>query len=196
MNKYTFGACAALALAIPAAASAQRVAPAIIAVVDTDRISRECTACIAAQAQLTTQGNALRTRAQQLQTQLQTQGQPIQTAVTALNGRQPDAALQQRITAFQTQERNAQQELARAEQNFRSTQANVQQQIGVRLQPIITAVMTARGANLILDRSSALASAPALDVTNDVLAQLNQQLPSVSVTPLPQQPAQQQPQGR
>jgi Skp family chaperone for outer membrane proteins len=196
MNKYTFGACAALALAIPAAASAQRVAPAIIAVVDTDRISRECTACIAAQAQLTTQGNALRTRAQQLQTQLQTQGQPIQTAVTALNGRQPDAALQQRITAFQTQERNAQQELARAEQNFRSTQANVQQQIGARLQPIMTAVMTARGANLILDRSSALASSPALDVTNDVLAQLNQQLPSVSVTPLPQQPAQQQPQGR
>jgi hypothetical protein len=29
-----------------------------------------------------------------------------------------------------------------------------------------------------------------------VLAQLNQQLPSVSVTPLPQQPQQQRPQGR
>ena len=196
MNKYTFGACAALALAIPAAASAQRIAPAVVAVVDTDRISRECTACVAAQAQLTTQGNALRTRAQQLQTQLQTQGQPIQTAVNALNGRQPDAALQQRITAFQTQERNAQQELARAEQTFRSTQANVQQQIGTRLQPIITTVMTSRGANLVLDRSSALAAAPTLDITNDVLAQLNQQLPSVSVTPLPQQPQQQQPQGR
>ena len=44
-----------------------------------------------------------------------------------------------------------------------------------------------------------LAAAPTIDVTNDVLAQLNQQLPSVSVTPLPaqaQQPAQQQPQGR
>ena len=41
----------------------------------------------------------------------------------------------------------------------------------------------------------ALPSLAALDITNEVLAQLNQQLPSVSVTPLPQQ-QQQQPQGR
>ena len=194
MNKFFFGAAlAALAAAMPAAAPAQRLGPAIVAVVDTDRISRECTACRAAATQLTTQGNTLRARAQTLQTQLQTQGQPIQTAVAALNGRQPDAALQQRITAFQTQQNSAQQELARSEQNLRSTQAHVQQQIGARLGPIINTVMGARGANLAVDRGATLASAQSLDITNDVLAQLNQQLPSVSVTPLPQ--AQQQ-QGR
>jgi Skp family chaperone for outer membrane proteins len=198
MNKYAIGtALAALSLAIPGAAPAQRLGGAVVAVVDTDRISRECTACVAAQSQLTTQGNTLRTRAQQLQQQLQTQGAPIQTAVTALNGRQPDAALQQRITAFQTQQRNAEQELQRSEQNFRSTQMHVQQQIGTRLGPIINTVAAARGANIAIDRGSALFAAPALDITNEVLAQLNQQLPSVSVTPLPQQPAQQQqPQGR
>jgi Skp family chaperone for outer membrane proteins len=197
MNKYAIGtALAALSLAIPGAAAAQRLGGAVVAVVDTDRISRECTACVAAQGQLTTQGNTLRTRAQQLQQQLQTQGAPIQTAVNALNGRQPDAALQQRITAFQTQQRNAEQELQRSEQNFRSTQAHVQQQIGTRLGPIINTVAAARGANIAIDRGATLFAAPALDITNDVLAQLNQQLPSVSVTPLPQQPAQQQPQGR
>jgi Skp family chaperone for outer membrane proteins len=196
MTKLLFGsALAALALAIPAAASAQRIGPAVVAVVDTDRISRECTACRAAQTQLQAQGTTLRTRAQALQTQLQTQGQPIQTAVAALNGRQPDAALQGRITAFQTQQNNAQQELARGEQNLRSTTANVQQQISTRLLPIINTVMTARGANLAVDRAATLAAAPALDITNEVLAQLNQQLPSVSVTPLPQQ-QQQQTQGR
>jgi hypothetical protein len=55
--------------------------------------------------------------------------------------------------------------------------------------------MTARGANLAVDRGATLAAAPALDITSEVLAQLNQQLPSVSVTPLPQA-QQQQPQGR
>ena len=197
MTKLLLGsALAALALAIPAAAPAQRLGPAIVAVVDTDRISRECTACRAAATQLQSQGNTLRTRAQVLQQQLQTQGAPIQQAVTALSGRQPDAALQGRITAFQTAQNNAQQELARGEQNLRSIQAHVQQQIGTRLQPIINTVMTSRGANIAVDRGATLAAAPALDITNDVLAQLNQQLPSVSVTPLPQQPQQQRTQGR
>jgi Skp family chaperone for outer membrane proteins len=198
MNKFAFGsALAALSLAIPAAAPAQRLGAAVVAVVDTDRISRECNACRAAATQLQTQGNTLRTRAQTLQQQLQTQGAPIQTAVNALGSKQPDAALQQRITAFQTQQRNAEQELARSEQNLRSTQAHVQQQIGTRLGPIITTVAQARGANVAVDRGATLFAAPALDITNEVLTQLNQQLPSVSVTPLPQQPGQpQQPPGR
>lgn len=196
MNRLLFGAAlAALVAAIPAAAPAQRLGGAIVAVVDTARISRECTACRTASNQLQTQGNALRTRVTTLQQQLESQGKPIQTAVNALGSKQPDAALQQRITAFQTQQRNAQQELARGEENLRSTQLHVQQQIFRRLEPIIDSVMKSRGANVVVDRANTLAASPALDITNDVLAQLNQQLPSVSVTPLPQQ-QQQQPQGR
>ncbi len=42
--------------------------------------------------------------------------------------------------------------------------------------------MKARGANVAIDPQSILAYEPALDVTTDVLAQLNQQLPSVSTT--------------
>jgi Skp family chaperone for outer membrane proteins len=196
MTKLLFGsALVVLAAALPAVATAQRLGPAVVAVVDTDRISRECTACRAAATQLQTQNNNLRTRATTLQQQLNTQGQPIQTAVTALNGRQPDAALQQRITAFQTQQQNAQRELATAERNLQSTQLHVNQQIGARLQPIIGTIAQARGATVAVDRGSTLFAAPALDITNEVLAQLNQQLPSVSVTPLPQQ-QQQQTQGR
>jgi Skp family chaperone for outer membrane proteins len=196
MTKLFFAsALAAVALAVPASAPAQRIGPAVMAVVDTDRISRECTACRAAATQLQSQAQALRTRQQTLQQQLQTQGQPIEQAVRALSGRQPDAALQQRITAFQTQQNNANEELQRSENNLRSTQLHVQQQIGTRLQPIINTVMTSRGANVAVDKGATLASAPALDITNEVLAQLNQQLPSVSVTPLPQQ-QQQQPTGR
>ena len=198
MTKLHFGAAlAALAATIPVAAPAQRIGPAVVAVVDTDRISRECTACRAAATQLQAQANALRTRQQQLQQQLQTQGQPLEQALQALNGRQPDAALQQRVTAFQQQQNTANQELQRSEQTLRSTTVHVQQQIAQRLQPVIANIAQARGATVAVDRGSTLFSAPGLDITNDVLAQLNQQLPSVSVTPLPQQQqTQQQPTGR
>jgi Skp family chaperone for outer membrane proteins len=198
MNKYAIGtAIAALSLAIPAAAPAQKLGNAVVAVVDTSRISRECTACRAAATQITAQENTLRTRAQTLDQQLIAQRTPLQTAVTALNGKQPDAALQQRITAFQTQERNAQQELATGQRNLQSTELHVNQQIGRQLIPIVQTVATARGATIAVDKNTTLFSAPTLDITNEVLTQLNQRLPSVSVTPLPQPPAQQQqPQGR
>lgn len=195
MIKFAFGsALAALALTIPAAASAQRLSPAVIAVVDTERVFRECTACRAAQTTLQTQLQQAQQRGQQLTQPLQTEGQAIQTAVRALNGRQPDAALQARIQALQARQTTANQELGGREQTLRSTQAHVNQQISTRLTPIINQVMTARGAALVVTRDATLAVSPAIDVTNDVLAQLNQQLPSVSVTPLPQQ--QQQPTGR
>ena len=197
MNKFLLGAALA-ALAIPAAAPAQRLGQAIVAVVDTGRIFSECTACRAAQTQLQTQLQQLQQRAQTLGAPLQTEAQSIQQAGRALAGKQPDAALQQRIQALQTKQTSANQEIARSEQNFRSIQANVAQQINARLVPIINQVMQTRGASIVVDKAATLAASPSLDVTNDVLAQLNQQLPSVSLTPLPagQQPQQQQPQGR
>ena len=198
MNSKLLLAAAAAGLLLPAAAQAQRTPAAVIAVVDTDRIASECTACRAASTQLQTQTNALRTRAQTLQQQLQTEGRPVQQAVDALNGKQPDAALRQRITALQTKQQNAEQELANSQRNLQSTQLHVQQQIGNRLRTIIASVAAARGANIALEKGAILYSAPAVEITNEVLAQLNQQLPSVSVTPLPQtqQQQQQRPQGR
>lgn len=189
-------ALAATLAVVPSAAVAQRAPAAVVVVVDTDRIARECTACRSAATSIQSQQNALRTRAQTLQQQLQTEQQPLETAVNALNGRQPDAALQARITAFQTKQRNAQQELANSERNIQSITMHVNQQIGVRLRPIIGSLAAARGANLAVDKGSSLFAAPAIEITDAVLAQLNQQLPSVSLTPLPQQAQQQQPQGR
>ena len=199
MNTSIKAALAAFVMLTPAAAMAQAKVPAAaIAIVDTDRILRECTACKAAQTQLASQVQALQTRQQQLASPLQTEAQSIQTAVNALQGKAPDAALQGRINALQTKQTAANQELGKQEQTIRSTQANVVQQINAKLGPIVQAQLATSGATMIVDREGVLAFNPAIDITNAVLAQLNQQLPSVSVTPLPaqQQPAQQQPQGR
>ena len=186
---------AASLAAAPSAALAQRAPAAVIIVVDTDRIYRDCNACRTAQTQLQSQVTALQTRQQTLANQLRTEGQAIQTAANALNGKQPDAALQARARAFETKQEQAQQELSRSQQNIQSIQANVVRQINVRLNPAISQIMNARGANLALDVNASLAHAPGVNVTNEVLAALNAALPSVSVTPLPQQ-QQNQPQGR
>lgn len=179
-----------------APAMAQRAPAAVVVVVDTDRIYRDCNACRTAQTQLQSQVATLRTRQQTLETQLRPEGQAIQTAVNALAGKQPDAALQNRVKAFQARQDQANQELSKGQQNIQSIQANVVRQINERLQPIINQVMTTKGANIAVDVGSTLAHSQATNATNEVLAALNTALPSVSLTPLPQQQQQQNPQGR
>jgi outer membrane protein len=194
----TFAALAA-STALPTAAQAQNAPAAVVVVVDTSRIYRECTACRTASAGIQSQATALQTRQQALAGPLRTEGQAIQTAINALAGKEPDAALRTRIQAFQTKERQANEELQRTQANLQSIQQNVLRQINARLGPAVNQVMTQAGANIAIDVDSTLAHAPATDVTTRVLAALNATLPSVSLTPLPaaQQPAQSaQPSGR
>jgi Skp family chaperone for outer membrane proteins len=187
-------AVAALALSpsIGIATAQPRVPAASVVIVDTDRIYRECTACRAAQAQIQTQITALQQRAAQLGQPIETELQSIQQAAAAARNQTgaarttAETALQTRIQRLEQQRTTAQQELARSEQNLRSIQQNVLQQINARMNPIISQVMTARGANLAVDTNATLAHSAALNVTDQVLQSLNQQLPSVSVTPLPQ----------
>jgi outer membrane protein len=191
MKKLAFSlAVAAGALTMSGAANAQQRS---ILVVDTDRILNECTACKAAATQLQSQVQQGRTRAQQLEASLKTEAEALEKAVQALGTKQPDAALQARIAAFRTKQQQGQTELANRQNTIESTQANVQRQLGTKIVQVVEQSRVRRQAQLVVTKSSALASDPAIDITGEVLAAVNQQLPSVSVTPLPQQA---QPQGR
>jgi Skp family chaperone for outer membrane proteins len=196
MRKYLILSAVAAAVAVPTAVQAQRAPAATIVVVDTDRIYRECNACKTAQTQLQSRAQALQTRQQTLAGQLRPEGQSIQAAINALNGKDADAALKKRVQDFQQKEQQAAQELQTSQQNLQSIQANVVRQIEAKLRPVINQVMTQRGANIAVDVDATLAHSTATDVTDAVLAGLNSALPSVTLTPLPQQQQQQQPQGR
>ena len=190
MRKFMLAAAlAATAAIIPSAASA---APALLTV-DLDRIRTECTACRSATAAIQAQIKQGQDRAQALDSQLKPELQAIEAAGRALNGKEPDAALKKRATDFQARQQAAQAELANKQRAIESTQTNVQQQIANRVVLISEQVRVRRQAEAIIGKNAALASNPANDVTAEVLAALNQQLPSVSVTPLPQQ---QRPAGR
>ena len=195
MRKIAMTAAFAAMVLTPVGVSAQAIPGAVIAVVDLEKVSSECTACKAAKTALEGQVTALKSREATLAAPLKTEGQSLQTAVEALKGKDPDAALQARIKAFQAKQQQGAQEIARQTNQIQRNQAYVSQQISTKLGPIYQQVMQRRGANVMVEAGATLASGANLDVTNDVLAALNQQLPSVSTT-APAAPAQQQPQGR
>ncbi len=191
---------AALAATIlPAAASAQAIPGAVVAVVDLEKVTSECNACKTANAALRGQATALQNRQKALVGPLQTEQKAIQAAVDALpQGKEPDAALKTRATAFQTKYQQAQEEVARSEQQIQRNQAYINQQVRDKLGPIYQQVMQRRGANIMVEAGTTLATATTVDVSNDVLAALNTAMPTLQTTaPAQAAPArQQQPQGR
>ena len=192
MKTIYLAATLAAAVLAPTAASAQNIPAAIVAVVNLERVTAECTSCKTASAALRSQVTALENRQRALATPLETEAKSIQAAVDALKGAQPDAALQARVRAFQQKQQQGSQEVQRQQQQIQRNQAYIQQQIGQKLGPIYRQVMQRRGANLMVETGTTLAAGSSLDVTNDVLAALNAALPTIVTTA----PAQAQPQGR
>jgi outer membrane protein len=194
MNRLLFSTALAVSLGAGSAASAQAIPAATVAVVDLEKVTSECTACKSAAATLRGQVTGLQNREQALTTPLETEQKSIQAAVDAQAGKQPDAALQARAKAWETKRQQSAQELARQQQQIQRNQAYISQQIQAKLGPIYQQVMQKRGANLMVEAGSTLATSSSIDVTTDVLAALNAALPAVQTTA--PAAAQQQPQGR
>jgi outer membrane protein len=179
----------------PFPAGAQAVPAAVIAVVDLERVTNDCNSCRTAAAALRAQISSLQNREKTLAAPLQTEGKSIQAAIDALNGKEPDAALKARITAFQTKQQQGAQEIQTQQAQIQRNQQYVQKQIADKLGPIYQSVMQRRGANVMLETGSTLATTTSVDVSNDVLAGLNAALPTISaVAPAAPKPA--TPQGR
>ncbi len=165
-------------------AAAQALTDAKVAVVDVERVMRECTACVAANTQLQAQRTALQTFATQQGQPLQTEQTALETAVRAAAGK-PDAALQTRVQAFQTKAQAAQRQVSEREQTFQRNVQFVQQQVAQKMVPVIQQISQQRGASITVARDNVLFAATTIDITTAVLTTLNTQLPSVSVTAPP-----------
>jgi Skp family chaperone for outer membrane proteins len=179
MKKLFISVSLAAAAILPSATHAQAVPAAVIAVVDLDKVTSNCTACKTASAALRAQVTSLQSRESALATPLQTEQKSIQAAIDALGGKEPDAALKARVQAFQTKQQQGSQELQRQQQQIQANQQFVQRQIADKLGPIYTQVMQKRGANILVEVGQTLASSAGLDVTNDVVTALNTALPAV-----------------
>ncbi|MEN3971509.1 OmpH family outer membrane protein [Sphingomicrobium sp. XHP0235] len=176
----------------PNTASAQAVADAKVGIVDVERVVTTCNACATALQAIEAQARAVQARETELGTPLQTQGQALQAEITALNGAEPSAALQQRAQAFEQQRTNAANEIRQRQATVQRNRNYVLQQIGTALDPVYRQVMASRGANMLIPQNNVLGNMPAVDMTGDVLAALNASLTTIQTqAPAPQQPAQQ-----
>ena len=192
MKTLLISAAVAAAAIAPSATTAQALPNAVVAVVDLDRVTAECNACKTAQAALKSQVQSYQSREQALAAPLETEQKSIQAAVDALKGKEPDAALKTRIESFQRKQQQAAQDLSTQQRQIQANQQYIQKQIQDKLSPIYQQVMQRRGANLLVEVGTTLATAQNVDVTNDVLAALNTSMPTL-VTTAPAAPA---PQGR
>jgi Skp family chaperone for outer membrane proteins len=180
MHKILLTAALASSFLAPAAAQAQAIPAAVVAVTDLDRVTSECNACKTASAALRSQATAIQAREKALADPLAADQKAIQAAIDALGGKEPDAALKARVTQWQTRQQQAAQELQRSQQQLQRNQQYIQQQIAQKLGPIYQQVMQRRGANLMLEAGSTLATANAVDVTTEVLTALNAALPTIA----------------
>ena len=195
MKKLLISVSLASSALVPAAVQAQALPPAVVAVVDVDRVRTTCTACRTAIAALQAQQTAADSRLKAQAGPLQAEQQSIQAAVNALNGKPADAALQARAKAWQAKADQLQQDVERARQQLGVNQQYILKQIEDKLNPIFAQVMQRRGANVLVDQNATLATAASVDVTNDALTALNAALTTIqTVAPAPARPN--QPQGR
>ncbi len=116
-------------------------------------------------------------------------------------GKQLDAALQPQVTAFQNAQRLASTPRASLQAQYTAIQAKQQEgsaelqrifapvqraqdyaltQIGTHMGSALKAVMTKRGANVVLVPQATVSYQPAIDATKDLTDQLNIEVPSVS----------------
>ncbi len=180
---------AGLLLATPAGVAAQQLSPAVIIIVDLDRVVNESAAGKAAAAELQAKAAALNARRNTLAQQLQTEADAIQQGQQ--NKTLAGPAFEARVKAFQEKENAANAELQRGQEDLARAQQYVLQQINNAAQPIITQIMREKGASIALAERATIQHSGSLNVTNDVLARLNAALPKVSTTPPPPQQQQQ-----
>lgn len=169
----------AASAALPTVAMAQAAGPVII--VDMERVGAESAAGKSGQAQLQTKLTALQQRAQTLGQQFQKEEQDLIKAKQT-NAVAP-AAFDAKVKDLQARQGTAQKEIDGRRDDFQRSQNWIRQQIFQAVSPIVQTLMKEKNAQLVLTRDAAMAFAPQLDVTGEVITRLNKSLPSVNANP-------------
>lgn len=143
-------------------------------------------------------------------TALQTEIKPLVDAYNAAV-QQPGAnaqTVQPQAQALQQKRNTGQQELAQLQRRVTLATAYVEEQVGKQLNAAIRAAMTAKKVDLVLQPQAVVAREPYVDITQDIVAELNKLIPSAQIVPpagwkpgqaqqqAQQQPAAAQPSGR
>ena len=181
-------AATALTVSLPVATPAfAQAAQAQIVIVDMEEVISTSSAGKGAQSVLQGQANSLQARVKTLTEGFQKEEEALRTGFQ--NKTLTQQAAEAKAKDIEGRKQSAQAEISGRQRTLQASQAHVLKQIDDAAQPIITAIMRERGANIALARGATIQAANSLDITAEVVKRLNAAKPSVSTTP-PAQPAQ------
>lgn len=118
-------------------------------------------------------------------TALQAEIKPLVDAYNAAV-QQPGATqttVQPQAQALQAKQQSGQQELARLRQRITRATAYVEEQVAGQLEAAIKAAMKTKNVDMVLSPQSVVAREPYVDITDDIVVELNKLVPSAAITP-------------
>jgi predicted signal transduction protein with EAL and GGDEF domain len=98
-------------------------------------------------------------------------------------GGKPTPAIQTQYDAYQKAGQNGQAELQRLGQPIALANAYVEEQISAKLSDALKSAMTKSKVDLILAPDATVSYQPTVDITQQVVTELNALVPSVGITP-------------
>lgn len=133
-------------------------------------------------------GQQIQALAERAKTDLSAEAKQLQSEAQAIS-KLPEAERAARAAAFAPRQNAFRQRAQEREAQVRAAFAKAQAEISKALEPILRQVTVAHGANLVLDRRATAGLAdPSLDITEEVVKQLNAKMSSYTVTlPTPQE---------
>jgi Skp family chaperone for outer membrane proteins len=168
--------------ALPGLALAQagggKVPPAIIAVIDSQRVNREAAALKNARQQLEQFRFNFQSEIAKEEEKLRAEEQEIARQRSVLS---PEA-FEQRRQAFQAKVIELQKRIQERSQSLEKMLNGVREQVTIQVIEILKGLATERGFNMVLDRAQVqIFIGDSIDITPEVLKRLDQRLPTVKV---------------
>jgi outer membrane protein len=168
--------------ALPGLALAQaaggKVPPAIIAVIDSQRVNREAAALKNARQQLEQFRFSFQSEIAKEEEKLRAEEQEIARQRSVLS---PEA-FEQRRQAFQAKVIELQKRIQERSQSLEKMLNGVREQVTIQVIEILKGLATERGFNMVLDRAQVqIFIGDSIDITPEVLKRLDQRLPTVKV---------------
>lgn len=163
--------------ALTGAGRAQELPQAVVAVVDTQEIRRESLAGQDFSRQVKAIQAAFQAEYNKVSQSLKKQEAELQRQRAILS----QEAFQKRRQAFAQKYQKAQQQLQQKRRQINQAINKASNELTRALMPIFQKIAEKTGANIVVERSQIVLPAPELDITDEVIAELDKVLPTIEV---------------
>lgn len=171
-------------VAVPGVASAQKLPPTVVGIIDSQRISRDAKAFQSARAQLDQFRQQFQGEVSKEEERLRAEEQELGRQRAILT---PDA-FEARRRDFEKKVQEAQRKVQERSRALEQSFNNARNEIGQVVLKVINDIAVQRGITVVLDRAQVQFASDQNDITADTIKMLDQRLTSVKVPPPVVQP--------